>query len=124
MATTIDSDLAQEVAEALEDTGVRLTVDQVHVLLDGHAELIELLDDWGVDDTDCLGQLINLLSDQLVGEPWPTYGSVNQGRDLDAFTERLHAAARKHGYQVVDEDGEVVPASPSGQGLPDPTRPN
>ncbi|MBN8924119.1 MAG: hypothetical protein BGP10_04265 [Rhodanobacter sp. 68-29] len=101
MTTQIDSELATDVAEALEVTGLRLTADQVRELLQGEDELVSELEEWGVDDTELRGQLASLLSQRLLGEPWPTYGDIARGKGEDAFHQRLQQAAIARGYEVV-----------------------
>ncbi|KZC41168.1 hypothetical protein RHOFW510R12_00890 [Rhodanobacter sp. FW510-R12] len=103
MTTAIDSELATDIAEALEVTGVRLTVDQVRELLQGEDELVDDLEESGVDDTELRGQLSNVLSLYLLGEPWPTYGDVAAGMDNDAFLRRLAQAAAERGFEIVSE---------------------
>lgn len=103
MTTAIDSELATEIAEALEVTGMRLTVDQVRELLQGEDELVDDIKEWGVDDTELRGQLSNVLSLHLLGERWPTYGDVAAGTDDGAFFRRLAQAAAERGFEIVSE---------------------
>lgn len=94
----MNDQLLQEVADALEITGVRLTVDQVRTLVADDEDLLDDVQEWGTSDTEVLGQLANLLSQHLLGEAWPTYG--RGGSEIDAFTARLLASASSHGYAV------------------------
>lgn len=88
-----------EVAEGLADaTGVVLTTRQLQDLLSDHGALISQLQAWGIHDTDLSVQVSNLLSSELLGELWPTYGEP--GRDVDEFTTRLQTAAIAKGYTV------------------------
>ena len=92
-----DVELLAEIAEALEVTGLRLTPAQVQQLLVDEDALVGQLEEWGADDTELLGQLANLLSEDLLGEAWPTFGQRTAGRDVDDFHVRFLAAARAGG---------------------------
>ncbi|WP_164153526.1 hypothetical protein [Stenotrophomonas maltophilia] len=95
-----------EVADALQVTGVALTVAQARQLLAGHAELLSQIDDWGVDDTEVLNQLACRLAVELIGEHWPTYGDERNGRDFRAFEASLRGAALARGYALLDASVE------------------
>lgn len=61
-------------------------------------QLTHQLAEWGVDDTELLEQLVNILSTDLIGERWPTYGETKI--DYPAFVSRVHAAAKSKGYEI------------------------
>nr|WP_015062534.1 hypothetical protein [Pseudomonas syringae]AFK89772.1 hypothetical protein [Pseudomonas syringae] len=89
----------EEVAGALAGaTDVVLTADETRVLLKDHPRLTHQLAEWGVDDTELLEQLVNILSTDLIGERWPTYGETKI--DYPAFVSRVHAAAKSKGYEI------------------------
>ncbi|WP_440986272.1 hypothetical protein ACQHIH_21465 (plasmid) [Xanthomonas sontii] len=102
MTTDMGSDeLFAEIAEALEITGFRLTSEQAQELLVDDGELLETIDEWGLEDTDVLGQLADLVSQKLINEPWPTFGDE---RYIVAFERRLKEAAMLHGYALINDD--------------------
>ncbi|MDQ1090636.1 hypothetical protein QE400_000049 [Xanthomonas sacchari] len=94
-------ELFAEIAEALQITGICLTVAQAQELLGDDDELLDTIEEWGVEDTDVLGQLANLVSQKLLNEPWPTFGDH---RDPHAFEQRINAAATAQGYALVDDN--------------------
>lgn len=88
-----------EVADALAGaTDVVLTAEETRDLLNDHPRLTNQLAEWGVDDTELLEQLANILATDLIGERWPTYGETEI--DYPAFVSRLHAAAKSKGYEI------------------------
>ncbi|RMQ57460.1 hypothetical protein [Pseudomonas savastanoi] len=89
----------EEVAAALAGaTDVVLTADETRALLKDHPRLTHQLSEWGVDDTELLEQLVNILATDLIGERWPTYGETEI--DYSAFVSRVHAAAKSKGYEI------------------------
>ncbi|QOX05569.1 MULTISPECIES: hypothetical protein [Xanthomonas] len=95
-------ELFAEIAEVLQDTGVALTAEQARELFGDNEELLDTIDEWGADDTEVLGQLASLLSQQLLGEQWPTFGEADH-RDIDVFDKRIKDAAMARGYALVDD---------------------
>ncbi|MDH0071289.1 hypothetical protein N7359_01870 [Stenotrophomonas maltophilia] len=92
--------LFAEIAEELQVTGVSLSASQARELVADDDELLEMIEEWGADDTELLSQLANLLSQQLLGETWPTFGDASRP-GADTFQERFEAAAKAHGYALV-----------------------
>lgn len=106
----LDNDgLLAEIAGALEVTGLRLTPAQVQQLLVDEDALVGQLEEWGADDSELLGQLANLLSEDLLGEAWPTFGQGTAGRDVDDFHVRFLDAARTRGYALLEEEAPQAP---------------
>lgn len=95
--------LFAEIAEELQVTGVSLSASQARELVADDDELLEMIEEWGADDTELLGRLANLLSHQLLGEAWPTFGEATRP-GADSFQERFEAAAAAYGYALVDAD--------------------
>jgi hypothetical protein len=54
-------------------------------------------------ETQIRGNLASSLSEELIGEPWPTYGDEQSGRvSMADFSSAIDAAARLAGYSVED----------------------
>jgi len=96
-------ELYAEIAEELQVTGVTLSASQARELVADDEELLEMIEEWGADDTELLGQLADLLSQQLLGESWPTFGEATRP-GADTFQERFEAAASAYGYALADAD--------------------
>lgn len=99
----IDDALAQEVANELGATRIVLNHEQVRTILRDESRLIAQLYEFGADDTLLREELFDVLCFSLIGENAPTFGEVHDGRDEDAFMQRLHIAAIAAGYTIISQ---------------------
>ena len=60
--------------------------EQLVVILQNNKSLYGALVEWGIDDTEVKGQLVNKISMAYMDRSWPTYGD---DIDVDEFTENL-----------------------------------
>ncbi len=91
---------AKECINAISDgTGIELTKQQLEWFLHKYDHVNAEVDRWGASDTVVSGQLSDMISKELIGRNWPTYGDKV---DMDSFYEELHREATNRGYKTID----------------------
>lgn len=87
----------EEIAELI---GITVPSEDLSKLLAPEQSLLGAAREWGVHDTVVRGQLVDVITRDLVGAKWPTYGDTRNGVDLDAFIGQANAAALERGWAV------------------------
>jgi len=84
--------------DAISDgTGIDLSRGQLEFLLSKYPLVDEDVNKWGANDTVVSGQLCDMVSNELIGKNWPTYGD---NVDMAFFYEELHREATNRGYKT------------------------
>jgi len=100
MTALIEGALADNVTDVLlENTGVApATRQQLTELLESDPALVELIVEWGANDTEVRGKLADLVVRDLgVRDRWPSFAD---NADLDVLCAQVDAAARLRGWAV------------------------
>jgi len=100
MTAMIEGALADSITDVLlENTGVApATRQQLTQLLESDPGLLDLIVEWGANDTEVRGKLAGLVVRSLgIRDRWPSFAD---NADLDALCAQVDAAARLRGWTV------------------------
>lgn len=89
--------LAERVLRTIQ---IQFTEAQVRQLLEQDDAMIHRVFEYGVGDSLIRDKMTGLVVQHLLQRAWPRYGDHE---DIDAFYARLHAAAVRQGYTVVQD---------------------